>query len=212
MTVGAGHGDVQRGITAGVGAVEPMAERRPEAIVEGMHCPFCQNPDTKVVDTRLSEDGHTIRRRRECPQCGRRFTTVESTMLLVLKRSGNVEPFDRAKVIAGVRKACQGRPIDEGDLKALGQKVEEDLRSRGLAQVRSEDVGKAILRPLRDLDEVAYLRFASVYRNFGDLEDFQYAIACPLPDRATQEAKRQAAQKGIGATPYSAVSVGPSRA
>ena len=141
-----------------------------------MHCPFCQNPDTKVVDTRISDDGHSIRRRRECTHCGKRFTTVESTMLLVLKNSGNVEPFDRNKVISGVRKACQGRPINEDDLKALGQRVEEDLRSRGLAQVRSEDVGRAILEPLRELDVVAYLRFASVYRNFDGLEDFQQAI------------------------------------
>lgn len=141
-----------------------------------MHCPFCQNPDTKVVDTRISDDGHSIRRRRECTHCGKRFTTVESTMLLVLKNSGNVEPFDRNKVISGVRKACQGRPINEDDLKALGQRVEEDLRSRGLAQVRSEDVGRAILEPLRELDVVAYLRFASVYQNFDGLEDFQQAI------------------------------------
>ena len=141
-----------------------------------MHCPFCQNPDTKVVDTRISDDGHAIRRRRECTHCGQRFTTVESTMLLVLKNSGNVEPFDRNKVISGVRKACQGRPINEDDLKALGQRVEEDLRSRGLAQVRSEDVGRAILEPLRELDVVAYLRFASVYQNFDGLEDFQQAI------------------------------------
>ena len=141
-----------------------------------MHCPFCQNPDTKVVDTRISDDGHSIRRRRECTHCGKRFTTVESTMLLVLKNSGNEEPFDRNKVISGVRKACQGRPINEDDLKALGQRVEEDLRSRGLAQVRSEDVGRAILEPLRELDVVAYLRFASVYQNFDGLEDFQQAI------------------------------------
>ena len=134
-----------------------------------MHCPFCQNPDTKVVDTRISDDGHSIRRRRECTHCGKRFTTVESTMLLVLKNSGNVEPFDRNKVISGVRKACQGRPINEDDLKALGQRVEEDLRSRGLAQVRSEDVGRAILEPLRELDVVAYLRLASVYQNFDVL-------------------------------------------
>ncbi len=97
-------------------------------------------------------------------------------MLLVVKRSGNVEQFDRNKVIAGVRKACQGRPINEDDLKMLGQKVEEDLRSRGLAQVKSEEVGKAILKPLRDLDVVAYLRFASVYQNFENLDDFQRAI------------------------------------
>ena len=93
-----------------------------------------------------------------------------------VKRSGNVEQFDRNKVIAGVRKACQGRPINEDDLKMLGQKVEEDLRSRGLAQVKSEEVGKAILKPLRDLDMVAYLRFASVYQNFENLDDFQRAI------------------------------------
>ena len=141
-----------------------------------MHCPFCQNPDTKVVDTRISDDGHSIRRRRECTHCGKRFTTVESTMLLVLKNSGNVEPFDRNKVISGVRKACQGRPINEDDLKAVGQREEEGLRSRGLAQVRSEDVGRAILEPLRELDVVAYLRFASVYQNFDGLEDFQQAI------------------------------------
>lgn len=146
------------------------------AILGGMHCPFCQNTDTKVIDTRISDDGHSIRRRRECPTCGRRFTTLETTTLLVMKRSGNIEPFERDKVISGVRKACQGRPINEDDLKALGQRVEEDLRSRGLAQVRSEDVGKAILGPLRDLDEVAYLRFASVYKNFEGLEDFQKAI------------------------------------
>lgn len=145
-------------------------------MMNSMHCPFCQNPDTKVVDTRISDDGHAIRRRRECPVCSRRFTTVETSVLLVKKRSGNSEPFNRDKVISGVRKACQGRPIKEEDLKLLGQQVEEDLRSRGLAQVDSVDVGKAILNPLRELDEVAYLRFASVYQNFSDLEDFQRAI------------------------------------
>ncbi|EDN82087.1 transcriptional regulator NrdR [Bifidobacterium adolescentis L2-32] len=147
-----------------------------QSILDNMHCPFCQNPDTKVVDTRISDDGHSIRRRRECPKCSKRFTTLETTMLLVVKRSGNVEQFDRNKVISGVRKACQGRPINEDDLKMLGQKVEEDLRSRGLAQVKSDEVGKAILKPLRDLDMVAYMRFASVYQNFENLEDFQRAI------------------------------------
>ena len=98
-------------------------------------------------------------------------------MLLVVKRSGNVEQFDRNKVISGVRKAChKSRPIKEDDLKALGQQVEEDLRARGLAQVKSDEVGRAILKPLRDLDEVAYMRFASVYQNFENLEDFQNAI------------------------------------
>lgn len=146
------------------------------ATVDVMYCPFCQNPDTKVIDTRISEDGHSIRRRRECPKCQGRFSTQETAMLLVRKRSGNVEQFDRNKVISGVRKACQGRPIHEDDLKKLGQRVEENLRAQGIAQIPSEEIGKAILRPLRDLDEVAYLRFASVYRNFEDLEDFQEAI------------------------------------
>ena len=134
-------------------------------ILGSMHCPFCQNPDTKVIDTRISDDGHSIRRRRVCPKCSKRFTTVETSMLLVTKRSGGVEPFSRDKVISGVRKACQGRPVREEDLKLLGQKVEEDLRSRGLAEVTSDD-----------LDVVAYLRFASVYQNFAGLEDFQSAI------------------------------------
>ncbi|MCH9274712.1 transcriptional regulator NrdR [Bifidobacterium amazonense] len=154
-----------------------------------MHCPFCQQPDTKVVDTRISDDGHSIRRRRECLKCHRRFTTVESTMLLVTKRSGNMEPFDRNKVISGVRKACQGRPINEDDLKTLGQRVEEDLRSRGLAEVRSEDVGRAILAPLKELDEVAYLRFASVYQDFNGLEDFQRAIDELREEKAQASAK-----------------------
>ena len=95
---------------------------------------------------------------------------------MVIKRSGNVEPFNRDKVITGVRKACQGRPIKEEDLKQLGQRVEEDLRARGLAQVPSDEVGRAILGPLRDLDEVAYMRFASVYQEFNNLEDFERAI------------------------------------
>lgn len=95
---------------------------------------------------------------------------------MVVKRSGNSEAFNRDKVISGVRKACQGRPINEDDLKALGQKVEEDLRASGAAQVNSDEVGKAILKPLRKLDEVAYLRFASVYQNFDGLADFEHAI------------------------------------
>lgn len=97
-------------------------------------------------------------------------------MLLVTKRSGGAEPFNRDKVISGVRKACQGRPVNEDALKLLGQKVEEDLRSRGLAEVSSDEVGRAILKPLRELDVVAYLRFASVYQNFEGLADFQAAI------------------------------------
>ena len=142
----------------------------------GHALPLCHHSETKVIETRVSEDGYSIRRRRLCLHCNRRFTTLETTTLLVEKRSGSLEPFNRDKVISGVRKACQGRPVQEADLKKLGQRVEEDLRSAGQAQVTSAEVGKAILKPLRDLDEVAYMRFASVYQNFENLEDFQAAI------------------------------------
>ena len=142
-----------------------------------MHCPFCHNPDSRVVDTRLADDGASIRRRRECTSCKRRFTTLETSSFQVVKRSGVVEPFSRDKVMSGVRKACQGRPVSEQDLAILAQQVEESLRSTGVSLVSVEEVGKAILPFLLDLDEIAYLRFASVYRSFKTLEDFETAIA-----------------------------------
>ena len=141
-----------------------------------MHCPYCQNSDTKVIDTRISDDGFSIRRRRVCQICHKRFTTVESTMLLVRKRSGNVEPFDRKKVVSGVRKACQGRLHQRRRSTHTRSARRRGSEGEGLAEVDSDDVGKAILAPLRELDEVAYLRFASVYQNFDGLEDFQRAI------------------------------------
>ncbi|MCW2133280.1 MULTISPECIES: transcriptional regulator NrdR [Crystallibacter] len=141
-----------------------------------MYCPFCRNPDSRVVDSRLTDDGSAIRRRRLCPECGRRFTTLETTSLSVLKRSGVAEPFSRAKVINGVRKACQGRPVTEDDLAMLAQEVEESIRSSGAAEIDAHEVGLAILRPLKNLDVVAYLRFASVYRAFDTLEDFEAEI------------------------------------
>ncbi|OFQ99773.1 transcriptional regulator NrdR [Alloscardovia sp. HMSC034E08] len=141
-----------------------------------MHCPFCQSQETKVIDTRVSEDCYSIRRRRECIVCSKRFTTQESMVLMVVKRDGNAEPFNREKVVSGVRKACKGRPIDEEELKLLGIRVERDLRSRGVSEVKAEEVGLAILEPLRQLDEVAYMRFASVYQHFNSLDDYSQAI------------------------------------
>lgn len=141
-----------------------------------MHCPFCRHPDSRVVDSRTSDDGSTIRRRRQCPHCNRRFTTVETASLSVVKRSGATEPFSREKIAGGVRKACQGRPVSEDDLALLAQKVEETLRSAGSAEIDAYEIGLAILGPLRELDEVAYLRFASVYQAFDSLEDFEAAI------------------------------------
>jgi len=136
-----------------------------------VYCPFCRHPDSRVIDSRVAEDGTAIRRRRSCPECGRRFTTQESVILMVAKRSGVTEPFTR-----GVQRACQGRPVDEDQLAMLAQRVEETIRARGLAEVPSHEVGLAILGPLRDLDEVAYLRFASVYRGFESLDDFEKEI------------------------------------
>jgi len=141
-----------------------------------VYCPFCRHSDSRVIDSRVTEDGTAIRRRRSCPECGRRFTTQESVILMVAKRSGVTEPFTRDKIVRGVQRACQGRPVDEDHLAMLAQRVEETIRSRGLAEVPSHEVGLAILGPLRDLDEVAYLRFASVYRGFESLDDFEKEI------------------------------------
>ena len=144
-----------------------------------MHCPYCRHTDTRVVDSRVAEDGGSIRRRRTCNAdgCGKRFTTVEQMQLTVLKRSGATEPFNRDKAIAGVRKACKGRPVSEDDLACLGQTVEDALRNEGAAEIPAHEVGMAILGPLRALDPVAYLRFASVYKAFSSADDFEDEIA-----------------------------------
>ncbi|GII20536.1 transcriptional regulator NrdR [Planosporangium mesophilum] len=167
-----------------------------------MRCPYCRHPDSRVVDSREAEDGQLIRRRRSCPECGRRFTTVEEAVLAVVKRSGVTEPFSRSKIITGVRKACQGRPVDDDALAVLAQRVEEAVRARGAAEVPSHDVGLAILGPLRELDEVAYLRFASVYRSFDCLGDFEREISVLRADRERadrKQADREAGHEVAGA-------------
>jgi transcriptional repressor NrdR len=145
--------------------------------VDRVYCPYCRNPDSRVIDSRTAEDGAAIRRRRSCPACSRRFTTQETVILMVGKRSGVTEPFNRDKIVRGVRRACQGRPVSEDQLAILAQRVEDVIRSRGSGEVPSHEVGLAILGPLRELDEVAYLRFASVYRGFESLADFEEEIA-----------------------------------
>ena len=142
-----------------------------------MRCPYCRHPDSRVVDSREHDEGQVIRRRRSCPECGRRFTTVEEATVAVIKRSGVTEPFSRTKVVNGVRRACQGRPVDEDALALLAQTVEETIRATGAAEIPSDEVGLAILGPLRALDEVAYLRFASVYQGFSSIDDFEKAIS-----------------------------------
>jgi transcriptional repressor NrdR len=156
-----------------------------------MHCPYCRHTDTKVLDSRVAEDGGSIRRRRQCQGCEKRFTTVELMQLTVLKRSGATEPFNRDKAIAGVRKACKGRPVTEDQLQCLGQEVEDTLRTSGYAEVPAHEVGMAILGPLKRLDEVAYLRFASVYRQFESADDFEDEIALLRSERAVFEPRHE---------------------
>ena len=170
-----------------------------------MHCPFCRHADSRVVDSRTTDDGTAIRRRRQCSECGRRFTTLETTTISVIKRSGVTEPFDRQKIVNGVRKACQGRPVSEDDLAMLAQEVEETIRAMGAAEIEAHEVGLAILAPLRRLDVVAYLRFASVYQAFDGLGDFEEAI-----DLLRRQQAEQSGQQTIPAT-VEPVGAGPKK-
>ncbi|GAA2670696.1 transcriptional repressor NrdR [Actinoplanes palleronii] len=153
-----------------------------------VRCPYCRHADSRVVDSREADDGQLIRRRRSCPECGKRFTTVEEAVLAVVKRSGVTEPFSRTKIMSGVRKACQGRPVDEDSIALLAQRVEEAVRARGAAELPSHEVGLAILTPLRELDQVAYLRFASVYKSFDSLDEFEKEIAALREAPSVREA------------------------
>ena len=158
-----------------------------------MHCPFCRYPDSRVTDSRTSDDGASIRRRRQCPECGKRFSTTETSSLVVTKRSGVVEPFSRDKIVSGVRKACQGRPVNDADLSLLAQEVEETVRANGAAAIEANEIGLAILEPLRKLDEVAFMRFASVYQGWESLDDFEAAIKLLKLEKSSSSATLEAA-------------------
>ncbi len=144
-----------------------------------MHCPYCQYPETDVVDTRKQPSGDTIRRRRRCASCGRRFTTferVETVSVTVVKKNGEREPYDRDKLMRGIRTACYRRPISAQRLETLASDIEATLLARDEPEVPSSLVGDIVMRHLRDLDEVAYIRFASVYRSFTDLGKLREAV------------------------------------
>jgi transcriptional repressor NrdR len=144
-----------------------------------MRCPFCHSPDSRVVDSRELSGGASIRRRRECGECGRRFTTyerVEDTGLVVVKKDGRRQDFDPVKLRQKLRVALTKRPVGEDQIDALLQRVETELLALGTTEVPASAIGEAVLRHLKELDEVAYIRFASVYRQFTDLEDLQRAI------------------------------------
>lgn len=156
-----------------------------------MRCPVCASLDDKVVDSRLADDGAAIRRRRECLACGRRFTTyerLEDVPLMVVKRSGDREPWDRAKLVAGLQAAAKNRPLADAQLEDLALQVEEEVRLAGV-EVTSEQIGLAVLERLRAVDEVAYLRFASVYKGFHDAGDF--AREAGLLQKSTAPKPRQ---------------------
>jgi transcriptional repressor NrdR len=149
-----------------------------------VRCPFCRADDSKVVDSRTADDGAAIRRRRECLACASRFTTYErldEVPLIVLKQDGRREPFDRGKVLAGVRAAAKNRPVDEPALDALVGRVEDQVRCLG-SEVASEQIGHLVLAELRQIDEVAYVRFASVYKDFSAIDDFQRELSALAPD------------------------------
>ncbi|HEY3210366.1 MAG TPA: transcriptional regulator NrdR [Actinomycetota bacterium] len=159
-----------------------------------MRCPWCGHAEDKVVDSRSAEEGGAIRRRRECLACGRRFTTferIEEVGLTVVKRDGSKEPFDRAKVVAGVMRATKNRPVTEEQIGPLAERVEERLRRKG-PLVTSQEVGIEVLSLLRKLDEVAYMRFASVYKDFQELTDFERELGIMLQKKEAS-AKRASA-------------------
>lgn len=140
-----------------------------------MRCPYCQEYESRVIDSRSSEDGSTIRRRRECTTCKRRFTTyerVEERPLLVVKNGGNREQFNREKILKGISKACEKRPVSLEEMETVVADIERELRDNFDREVSSKVIGEKVMDKLQSLDEVAYVRFASVYRQFGDLNSF----------------------------------------
>lgn len=148
-----------------------------------MFCPYCGNEEDKVVDSRTAEEGRAIRRRRECLACGRRYTTferAEEVPLLVAKRNGSEEPFDLDKVISGIRMAVKNRPVTDAEVAALADDVEEAMRADARRPIPSAEIGREVLERLRDLDDVAYLRFVSVYKDFQELDDFEKELGVLL--------------------------------
>lgn len=151
-----------------------------------MKCPYCGFPESRVLDSRPTEDGAVVRRRRECEKCHCRFTTyekVEEAPLVVVKKDGRRERFDPQKILAGLLKACEKRPVPSEKLAAMVTDIEKELRSRGEQEVESRDIGEMVMERLREVDEVAYVRFASVYRQFGDLRRFVEEVQRLLGER-----------------------------
>jgi len=144
-----------------------------------MKCPFCSCIDTRVVDSRLGKEGNSIRRRRECSECNRRFTTyerVEDILPLVVKKDGRREPFDRQKIISGMQRACEKRPVSIATIEKIVDQMEMEFQESPEREIPASRVGEAVMKALHDLDEVAYVRFASVYRQFKDINEFMQEL------------------------------------
>ncbi|MDP9033306.1 MAG: transcriptional regulator NrdR [Myxococcota bacterium] len=157
-----------------------------------MRCPFCSHLESKVIDSRVSTAGDVIRRRRECEACVRRFTSrerVEDVLPVVVKKEGVREPFDREKVLRGVRLACNKRPVPMDGIARFIDELERELIEGEAKEVRSQEIGERVMRKLRELDEVAYVRFASVYRRFGDIDEFRTELEEMARSRAAGEAQ-----------------------
>ncbi|TLN25429.1 transcriptional repressor NrdR [bacterium] len=144
-----------------------------------MRCPYCSENQDRVIDSRTAKEGDVIRRRRECELCNRRFTTyerVEEIMPLLVKKDGSREPYDRMKVVAGLQKACEKRPISAQTIQEIADRIEHEIQEKGAREVETREVGEAVMKELRNLDGVAYVRFASVYRDFRDLDEFMTTL------------------------------------
>ena len=166
-------------------------------LLTSMKCPFCRESGNRVIDSRLSKDGNMVRRRRECLKCTRRFTTyerVEETMPLVVKKDGRRESYDRMKIINGLKRACEKRPVSINTIEAIADRIERGLQERGDKEVPSSIIGESAMRELHDIDQVAYVRFASVYRSFKDISEFMVELEELLKERKGLPA-RQGGQK-----------------
>lgn len=155
-----------------------------------MRCPYCTKIDNKVIDSRLSKDGRTIRRRRECIDCGRRFTTyekLEEVLPMIIKKDGRREPFNREKIIEGIKKACQKRPVSITRIEEFVDALELYFQELGKKEIESKEVGERVINNLKEWDEVAYVRFASVYRQFRDINEFMEELEGILKTRKEEQ-------------------------
>jgi transcriptional repressor NrdR len=166
-----------------------------------MRCPYCHDLENRVVDSRLGKEGDAIRRRRHCDRCGRRFTTyerVEEALPMVVKKDGRREPFERQKIVSGLKRACEKRPVSMDTIEALADTIERQLQEAGEREVTSEAIGEAVMRELHALDGVAYVRFASVYRSFRDVHEFMRELEDLIKERRGGGRRRTPGRRARG--------------